>query len=348
VGSIAALAQAPNKPAKEVISFSTLRAATPDAARSQALDWLKGAGRADANCMNTFDSVWQAEDKTVLERVGETLALGDPDAAQLLRDAADSSSPAPTEVPALLKDTKRPQFFRANLALAYARALAKRRVHEEALDALKAVKPEQVVEPATYLFYRAVSEHALQKKEDANRTITRLLDDAVDPPERYKLVATLMHLDMQSWKDKDLGWIARKMDNIERRLELARGGPQTQKMQKEVVARLDELIKQVENQAKGSSQANGGACPNGGNQQRGNMPGGIPNSPQKDSYGGKNAGEGNVDPKKLDAIAKQWGKLPDKERAKAMQELIRDMPPDYRELIENYFRKLAQAEASKP
>ena len=34
-------------------------------------------------------------------------------------------------------------------------------------------------------------------------------------------------------------------------LELARGGPQTQKMQKEVVARLDEIIKQLENQAKG-------------------------------------------------------------------------------------------------
>jgi hypothetical protein len=61
-----------------------------------------------------------------------------------------------------------------------------------------------------------------------------------------------MVLDMRSWRDdKDLGWVARKMDNIERRLELARGGPQTQKIQKEVVARLDEIIKQMENQAKG-------------------------------------------------------------------------------------------------
>jgi hypothetical protein len=57
---------------------------------------------------------------------------------------------------------------------------------------------------------------------------------------------------MQTWKDKDLGWIARKMDNIERRLELARGGPQTQKMQTEVVRRLDEIIKELENQKKGS------------------------------------------------------------------------------------------------
>jgi len=67
------------------------------------------------------------------------------------------------------------------------------------------------------------------------------------------MVAGLMLFDMMGWKDKDLGWIARKMDNIERRLEMARGGPQTQKMQKEVVARLDELIKELENKNKGGS-----------------------------------------------------------------------------------------------
>ncbi len=99
------------------------------------------------------------------------------------------------------------------------------------------------------------------------------------------------------------------MDNIERRLELARGGPKTQKIQKEVVSRLDEIIKQMENQAKGDG--NGGSCPNGG--QPGD-PGGIPNSPQRDSMGGKNGGPGNVDQKKLDGLAKQWGKLPEKER----------------------------------
>jgi hypothetical protein len=134
--------------------------------------------------------------------------------------------------------------------LAVAKALSNRRIYEETLETLKAVKPEEVVDPASYLFHRAVAEHALLLKEQANRTILRLLDDAVDVPDRYKMVSVLMAIDMQSWRDKDLGQIARKMDNIERRLELARGGPQTQKIQKEVVARLDELIKQLENQRK--------------------------------------------------------------------------------------------------
>src|SRR5262245_8991594 len=103
------------------------------------------------------------------------------------------------------------------------------------------------------------------------------------------MVGTLMQLDMLSWREKDLGEIARQMDNIERRLQLARGGPQTQKIQKEVVARLDELIKQLENQQKGDCQCNGGSCPNGG----GSPGAGSPNAPQQDSIGGANSGPGN-------------------------------------------------------
>src|SRR5207302_9654593 len=136
-----------------------------------------------------------------------------------------------------------------------------------------------------YLFHRAVAEHALLLKDQANRTIVRLLDDVAEVPDRYKMVAVLIALDMQSWREKDLGEIARKMDNIERRLELARGGPQTQKIQKEVVARLDELIKQLENQKSGNCNCNGGSCPNGGN---GNNPNNNirASSPQNDSNGG--------------------------------------------------------------
>src|SRR5207247_2030774 len=202
----------------------------------------------------------------VMDRVAQTLALGDEEAAKLLALVRDPSKPAPTAVPAALKDSKKPAFYKANLALAFAKALSSRRIYEESLEALKAVKPEQVVDPASYLFHRAVAEHALLLKDQANRTVLRLLDDAVDVPDRYKMVAVLIALDIQSWREKDLGEIARKMDNIERRLELARGGPQTQKIQKDVVARLDELIKQLENQAKGASQANAGSCPNGGQQ----------------------------------------------------------------------------------
>jgi predicted secreted Zn-dependent protease len=245
-----ATADEAKKVPKEIASFGTLRATAPEMARSQAEEWLKGVGKTDAATQTAFAALWDS-DRTLLDKVADTLSLGSPDARKLLDEVRDPKSAAPTEVPALVKDKKLPSFFRANLALAYAKALSNRRIYEEALESLEGVKPEQVVDPATLLFHKAVAEHSLMMAREANNTIVRLLDDVTDAPERYKMVAALMVFDMMTWKDKDLGSIARKMDNIERRLDLSRGGPKTQKIQKEVVARLDELIKEKENQSKG-------------------------------------------------------------------------------------------------
>jgi hypothetical protein len=89
-------------------------------------------------------------------------------------------------------------------------------------------------------------------KDRADSSIDRLLVDVAEAPERYRMVAALMHFDMVTWQEKDLGWIARKMENIQRRLDLKRGGKHTQTIQKEVLVRLDEIIKEMENQKKNS------------------------------------------------------------------------------------------------
>jgi hypothetical protein len=250
-GANQALAKAEKPPPREFATFGTLRSASPEEARSQALDWLKSVGKTDKATVTAFNAIWDSKDRAVLDQVTETFCLGDNEATKLLKEARRVGAPAPLEIPDLLRDAKKPAFYRANLTLAYAKALLNRRVYEEALEALNIVKVEQVVDPSAYLFHKAVSEHALTDRLAANTTIMRLLDDVADAPERYKTVSALMVYDMLGWQEKDLGWIGRKMDNIERRLELARGGPTTQKMQKQVVARLDEMIKELENQQKG-------------------------------------------------------------------------------------------------
>src|SRR5262249_10306320 len=255
IGSVTHAAEPEKKPPKEVASFGTLRTPDPDEARNQALAWLKGVGKADEKTLQQFDAIWKS-DRPVLDKVAETLCLGDDQASKLLAEARDATAAAPTEVPALLKDAKRPAYYRANLTLAYAKALSNRKIYEEALEALLLVKGEQVVDPSAYFFHRAVAAYSLMLKRDADEAIARLLDDVGDAPERYKMVSALMHFDMLTWQDKDLGWIARKMDVIQRRLDLTRGGKQTQKMQNEVLVRLDEMIKEKENQQKGNS--NGG------------------------------------------------------------------------------------------
>ncbi len=240
---------ADKKPPKEEGSFGTLRAPAADVARSQALEWLKGVGKTDEATQKKFNEVW-GSDRPLLDKVADTLALGDAGADRLLQEARNPQAPAPMELPALFKDAKKPAFFRANLALAYGKALAQRHVYEDALETLRLAKVEQVVDPATYLFHRALSEHSLMLRDQADESIVRLLDDVAEVPERYKMVAALMHFDMLTWQDKDLGWIARKMENIQRRLDQTRGGQKTQKMQKEVVARLQEMIKELENRSK--------------------------------------------------------------------------------------------------
>jgi tetratricopeptide (TPR) repeat protein len=249
VGSSQVMADSGKKPSKkDDSSFGALRSADAAEARSQAETWLKSVKADDAK-LKKFKEIWDS-DRPVIDKVSSTLELGDADAAKLLEEARASDESAPAEVPAVLKDKKKPAFYRDNLALAYAKALTLRKVYEEALEAFAQVKPEDVVDPSAYLFHKAVCEYELMLKDQADETITKLIVDVSDSPQRYLQVAALMAYDMQTWQEKDLGWIARKMDNIQRRLDLKRGGKQTQKMQKEVLVRLDEMIKEIENQQK--------------------------------------------------------------------------------------------------
>jgi hypothetical protein len=58
-------------------------------------------------------------------------------------------------------------------------------------------------------------------------------------------------------------------------------------------------------------------------------------------------GKGEVDVKKFKELAEGWGKLPEKERAKAMVELTQGMPQKYKDAIEAYFKELNRKSGSK-
>jgi hypothetical protein len=335
-GLAVSAADAPKQPARDSVTFGTLQSPNPETAKTQALEWLKAAGKTDADSLKNFETIWSS-DVTLLDKVSATLTLGDANAARLLAEARDPQSSAPTTVPAILKDSKVNSYLRDNLALAYSKALISRRIFEDALESLKTTKAEQVVDPSAYCFYRAVAEHTLMLRKEADDSVFRLLDDVVDAPVRYRNVAALMHIDMLSWQDNDLGWIARKMGVIKDRLEIARGGNKTQKYQKDVLVRLDEMIKEMEN-CKGGCCGN---CPGGGSGS------GMPNGNQVGSNGAKdsalpNAGglPGSVDPKRLKEIADVWGTLPEKERAKYVQDVTRSMPIKYRETIQIYLKSI--------
>jgi hypothetical protein len=289
----------------------------------------------------SLDKVWADENRSVLDRTADSLTLGSTEAGALLADARKFDVAAPAAVPSFLKDDKQDPFFRSNVALAFAKAAANKKAYEEALDALKGVNADFAVDPATLYFFKAVAEHATMKKDAAVTSIVKLLDDVTDTPSRYTMVATLMFFDMQHWAadPKDLSNIERLMDNSGRRLDLARGGEKTQDIQKKIVFRLDELIKELENKNKpGQGSCN---CPGGGDKP-GNSPGSNinPNQHAKESVIMGGSGKGGVDEKELRKIAESWGTLPAEKRAKVVQDITRDLPVKFEPMIKNYFDAL--------
>jgi hypothetical protein len=242
-------------PDPSLVSFGTLREMPAEAAKAKAEGWLTGLNKMDRA---KFDAIW-ASDRTTAQKTVASIALGKPEAQTALDDARDITKDAPTGVPAVIADEK-DAFVKANLGAAYARALAGKKVYEEALLAVADATADSMVDPSAFLFFKSVAEHSVAgykkaRKVDAVASLTRLLDDVTDAPDRYKMVATLMFFDLQNWSkdEKDLGNIGKLMDSSGRRLDLARGGQTTQDIQKRIIFRLDEKIKELEEKAKGGS-----------------------------------------------------------------------------------------------
>jgi hypothetical protein len=275
--------------------------------------------------------------------VAESIALGSPEAAAALADLKKPETPPPAEAPAVLKDDKQDPFFRTNFAVAFARGAGAKKAYEEALTALEAATPEAAVDPAACLFFKAAAEHALMKKDEAITSLKRFRSDVPNPPARYAALAEQMEKELGTWSPdpKALTNIEKLMDNSGRRLDLSRPGETTQQIQKRIVFRLDEQIKDMENKAKGQSQANAGNCPNGGEQngqQQGNA---FPNKPADESrvMGGKE-GEGKVDEKVLRKHAENWGTMPKEARDAVIEQINREVAPKYRATVDEYFKNL--------
>ena len=219
-----------------------------------------------------------------------------------------------------------------NLRLYYGRYLTQRRMYEEGLAVLNRIEPSQMVDPATYLFFKAVCQHHLLMKKEGLQTIEQLTKRTEGVPPRYLTVATLMQHDLEGLKDKSLDTISRKMLDVERRLELGRSGQKVQKVEDEIVADLDEIIKKIEEQLGGGSGMGQGENANDAS------------NPADDSRVKGAAAPGNVDPKKFKQ-GKSWGGMNDKLRARVKQLIGRDFPAHYRRAVEEYFRNAAKRTA---
>ncbi len=165
---------------------------------------------------------------------------------------------------------------------------------------------------------------------------------------RYKNIISLLEDETENRK-VPLVDIAAKMKNAARLINLNRPHKEVAARQGEILSDLDKLIAQAEQQKKEQEQKEKEKdSPEGRKQGKaegkpGNPNGNRSSDPADASNIANGEGAGKVDDRKLASIAKQWGKLPDRERAKALVELTRDMAPRYRQVVEDYFRELSKA-----
>ncbi|HEX3727559.1 MAG TPA: hypothetical protein VHV08_15000, partial [Pirellulales bacterium] len=204
------------------------------------------------------------------------------------------------------------------------------------LEVLGELKTDQVVDPATLLFYQAVVHHGAMNRDAGLAAVARLLENEALLPKRYVSVAQLMQADLEGLKDESLDHIARRMDDIRRRLDLGRAGPKVRTVEDGVIASLDKLIDQVEKQQQAAAAA---AAKSGRGTAR-------PSNPMPDSRPAELKGPGEVANKPIGDTS-GWGDLPPRQRQEALQQIGKDFPAHYRDVIEQYFRKLATDEDAK-
>ena len=229
----------------------------------------------------------------------------------------------------LLQRIDIPPLLRNNIRLFHARWLANQEMYNESQIHLEGLQPEGVVDPATLLFYQALVAYRLIDKDNCLDTIGRLLEREQELPRRYAEIARLMQADIELLKDESLDEIARIMRNIRHRLDLGRAGKRVRTEEEEVLEKLQKMIEEIEQQ---QNQARGEGAGTGANRS---------SMPASDSIplGGK--GPGDVDPKPI-GNKSGWGDLPPKDRQETLQQISRDFPSHYREVIEEYFKKIAR------
>lgn len=297
------------------------------AAQRQLLESLAAGTPLEPEAAEAIERLW-TEDKSTLRAVVDSVVIARPKVAAILQQVENDSIDFKTLQGTLAAELNDP-FLSANVATFLGRTLVQKRLYDEALSLLSTADADALVDPATFLFHRAACEFALNQAPAATDTLASL-ERMVDLPGRYRAALDQMQASLKSLNPESLAGIAHDMKDVHRRLDLLQTDEKVLTKEQDILARLDKLIEQMENQGEGDGSSSSG----------GQSEGPAPTSPADDSrlLGGK--GDGKVDDKDLGTDT-DWGALPDKERERALQEVGRDFPGHYRDAIEQYFRKLA-------
>jgi hypothetical protein len=309
-----------------------------DDVRAQVFSWIdqipaKTEVKQEARTLWPAHPLRELNGPMLLDLLIETTALLDEPTAKLVRECNEElRRPVPPDA-TWIDDSELPRFVKSNLHLYMARWLSQHTMYDAALDAMANLETIDVVDPATLLFYRMVAYHQLVEPDRSRAALVELMEHEELLPQRYRQVAEMIRQDLSGLKDESLDHVSRRMNDVRRRLELGQAGKTVQVVEKGVVDSLDKMIKQLEEQRQQQMMGGSGSAQS--------------STPMQDSQLPELKAPGRVDPRDI-GHQSGWGDLPPKEREEALQQIGREYPAHYRQLIEQYFRDLADQSPANP
>lgn len=314
---------------------------TPAELKQAVGEWMVAHGHAETPLRDAVAPSWEFADTPTAEQLFDALLqtfyLADEDVRSLVdacRDLRYRPGLLQLKAPSTERTAAEP-LLGHNVRYFLARHLSLLTAYNEAVDLFQQIDPQYLVDPAGYFFHRAVCEHHLLYRDSGLETLDALLNRTEEIPFRYRKLGELMQQDLQSVKEKSLGEVARQMRDVERQLQLQRTDENVQDVENRIIATLDELIKQLEDQQQQSQSASAGGSGSSAPQQG-----------ASDTYLGGIKGEGLTDKKDI-GNKDNWGDLPPKAREAAKNMLDRQFPAHYRQAVEEYLKKLADRPAPK-
>lgn len=226
-----------------------------------------------------------------------------------------------------------PDWLNADVQLLVCRSYVQNALYDEAISKLERLPLDSVSDPSTLLFHLAICQHHLLQRDACVETLRKLLEREIDLPTRYAITARLMEADIKPLKEDSLDEISRLMNDVERRLAHGRTGKLVRDKQQAIIDKLDKSIDQIEQQMQQQQQQQQ-------QQKQKQQQQNDSSKPMDQSEIAEVKGPGEVDSKDV-GNSSGWGNLPPAQRQEALQNMTKDLPSHYRDVIEAYFKRLA-------
>ena len=193
------------------------------------------------------------------------------------------------------------------------------------------------------LFLRGFVQARNLKFKEAMDTLATMRQRHPDAPEAVQTGVRQLLLELERRETGGLEEVATVMQYVSDRLRAIDATDRVRQRQGEVLALLDKLIEEEEKKEQ-SGNCNGGGKGQkkpGGNKKDGSKEKPTQGREQSEAPGG--AGDiGDLHQAPKADPGEMWGKLPPSQREKILQSLRDRFPSRYRQLVEQYYRSLAE------